>query len=132
LRYPHQLSGGQRQRVLLAMALVNSPELLVCDEPTTALDVTVQAQVLTLLDTVLGRQHAACLFISHDLAVVAQLCSDVLVMLDGSIVDSGPVTGVLREPRHPYTAGLVATARLDGIAPGSRLPTLADFYPAPQ
>jgi len=131
LRYPHQLSGGQRQRVVLAMALVNSPDLLVCDEPTTALDVTVQARVLTLLDAQLRNQAAACLFISHDLAVVAQVCTDVLVMLEGEIVDSGPVAQVLRDPRHPYTAGLVATARLDAVEPGERLPTLADFYPVP-
>ncbi|HYP46262.1 MAG TPA: ABC transporter ATP-binding protein [Propionibacteriaceae bacterium] len=129
VRYPHQLSGGQRQRVVLAMALVNSPELLICDEPTTALDVTVQAKVLRLLEQVLAEQQAACLFISHDLAVVAQVCSDVLVMLDGRVVDAGPVAQVLESPRHPYTAGLVATARLDRVEPGERLPTLADFYP---
>ena len=129
-RYPHQLSGGQRQRVVLAMALVNSPDLLLCDEPTTALDVTVQARVLAVLDAALQRDRAACLFISHDLAVVAQVCSHVLVMLDGSIVDSGSVSEVLARPRHPYTAGLVATARLDQVEPGARLPTLVDFYPA--
>ena len=130
-RYPHQLSGGQRQRVVLAMALVNFPDLLLCDEPTTALDVTVQARVLAVLDAALQRDGAACLFISHDLAVVAQVCSHVLVMLDGSIVDSGPVAEVLARPRHPYTAGLVATARLDQVEPGARLPTLADFYLGP-
>jgi peptide/nickel transport system ATP-binding protein len=130
--YPHQLSGGQRQRVVLAMALINGPELLICDEPTTALDVTVQARVLAVLDQVLQRSGAACLFISHDLAVVAQVCSDVLVMLDGAIVDAGPVADVLGHPRHPYTAGLVATARLDRVEPGQRLPTLSDFYPAKQ
>jgi peptide/nickel transport system ATP-binding protein len=128
--YPHQLSGGQRQRVVLAMALVNGPELLICDEPTTALDVTVQARVLSVLDHVLARSGAACLFISHDLAVVAQVCTEVLVMLDGAIVDAGPVADVLGHPQHPYTAGLVATARLDRVAPGQRLPTLSDFYPA--
>jgi len=128
--YPHQLSGGQRQRVVLAMALVNGPELLICDEPTTALDVTVQARVLGVLDRALRRVGAACLFISHDLAVVAQVCTDVLVMLDGRIVDAGPVAELLVHPQHPYTAGLVATARLDRVQPGQRLPTLADFYPA--
>ena len=127
-RYPHQLSGGQRQRVVLAMALVNQPDLLICDEPTTALDVTVQARVLALLDTSLREREAACLFISHDLAVVSQVCTDVLVMLDGRIVDSGPVAQVLGTPRHPYTAGLVATARLDLVEPGQRLPVLSDFY----
>jgi peptide/nickel transport system ATP-binding protein len=129
--YPHQLSGGQRQRVVLAMALINSPDLLICDEPTTALDVTVQARVLAVLDDALQRSGAACLFISHDLAVVAQVCSHILVLLDGTLIDSGPVTEVLGHPRHPYTAGLVATARLDAVPPGERLPTLADFYPAP-
>ena len=128
--YPHQLSGGQRQRVVLAMALINSPDLLICDEPTTALDVTVQARVLAVLDAALTREHAACLFISHDLAVVSQVCTDVLVMLDGSVVDAGPVGQVLGRPQHPYTAGLVATARLDAIEPGERLPVLDDFYPA--
>ncbi|GAA2106198.1 ABC transporter ATP-binding protein [Microlunatus panaciterrae] len=126
--FPHQLSGGQRQRVVLAMALVNHPDLLICDEPTTALDVTVQAKVLRVLDAALTAEHEGCLFISHDLAVVSQVCSDVLVMLEGRIVDAGPVTDVFGQPRHPYTAGLVATARLDQVQPGQRLPTLADFY----
>ncbi|MBA3528168.1 MAG: ABC transporter ATP-binding protein [Propionibacteriaceae bacterium] len=126
--YPHQLSGGQRQRIVLAMALINSPDLLICDEPTTALDVTVQARVLAVLDAALERERSACLFISHDLAVVAQVCSDVLVMLDGTIVDSGPVGQVFGAPQHPYTAGLVATSRLDSVRPGERLPTVEDFY----
>lgn len=127
--YPHQLSGGQRQRCLLAMALINSPDLVICDEPTTALDVTVQARVLTLLDEVLTAERAACLFISHDLAVVAQVCSDVLVMLDGRIVEAGPVASLFTAPEHPYTRGLVATARIDQVPPGQRLPTVEDFYP---
>ncbi len=126
--YPHQLSGGQRQRVVLAMALVNKPDLIICDEPTTALDVTVQARVLTLLRQALDDQQAACLFISHDLAVVAQVCTEVLVMLDGAIIDGGRVADILGHPGHPYTAGLVATARLDRVTPGAPLPTVADFY----
>lgn len=130
--YPHQLSGGQRQRVVLAMALANGPDLLICDEPTTALDVTVQDRVLSLLEASLQRDQAACLFISHDLAVVSRVCTEVLVMVDGRIVDSGAVPQVFSRPRHPYTAGLVATARLDRFAPGERLPTLSDFYPAEQ
>jgi len=125
--YPHQLSGGQRQRVVVAMALVNHPDLVLCDEPTTALDVTVQATVLRVLDEVLAAGSSACLFISHDLAVVSQLCSDVLVMLDGEVVERGPVAQVFEAPRHPYAAGLVATARLDLLEPGTRLPTVEDY-----
>lgn len=126
--YPHQLSGGQRQRVITAMALINGPDLVICDEPTTALDVTVQATVLRVLDEVLTAEGAAALFISHDLAVVSMLCSDVLVMLDGEVVESGTVAQVFQAPQHPYTRGLVATASLDLIEPGTRLPTVDDFY----
>lgn len=126
--YPHQLSGGQRQRVVIAMALVNTPDLVICDEPTTALDVTVQAKVLGLLDRELAAAGAGCLFISHDLAVVSQLCSRVLVMLDGRIVEDAPLDTILTAPEHPYTKGLVATARIDRVTPGERLPTVADFW----
>lgn len=126
--YPHQLSGGQRQRVILAMALVNGPDLVICDEPTTALDVTVQAKVLELLDQVLTDEHAACLFISHDLAVVSQVSRQVMVMLDGEVVERAPASQLFSAPTHPYTKGLVATARLDLVTPGERLPTVEDFY----
>ena len=126
--FPHQLSGGQRQRCLLAMALINSPDLVICDEPTTALDVTVQARVLSLLDEVLTAERAACLFISHDLAVVSQVCTDVLVMLEGRIVEAGPVAKLFTRPEHSYTRGLVATARIGDVMPGQRLPTVEDFY----
>ena len=125
--YPHQLSGGQRQRVVTAMALVNRPDLVICDEPTTALDVTVQATVLRVLDEVLDAVGASCLFISHDLAVVSQLCSDVVVMLDGEVVERGTAEQVFTHPRHPYAAGLVATARLDLLEPGTHLPTVAEY-----
>ncbi len=128
--YPHQLSGGQRQRVILAMALINSPDLVVCDEPTTALDVTVQALVLQKLDEVLTASGAACLFISHDLAVVSQVCDQVMVMLEGRVIETGTVTELFTNAQHPYTRGLVATARLDQTRPGQRLPTVEDFYAA--
>ncbi|MFZ1411230.1 MAG: ABC transporter ATP-binding protein [Micropruina sp.] len=126
--YPHQLSGGQRQRALIAMALINRPDLVICDEPTTALDVTVQARVLAVLDQVLAAKGAACLFISHDLAVVSQVCSEVMVMLEGWIVERGPIARLFVAPEHPYTRGLVATARLDLVEPGARLPVVEDFY----
>lgn len=126
--YPHQLSGGQRQRVMMAMALVNSPSLVVCDEPTTALDVTVQARVLRVLDEQLDAVGAACLFISHDLAVVSQVCHEVMVMWRGEVVERGSIAGVLGNPQHGYTRGLVATARLDLARPGSRLPVVEDFW----
>ena len=126
--FPHQLSGGQRQRVVLAMALINRPELVICDEPTTALDVTVQARVLRLLDRSLTEVGAACLFISHDLAVVAQVCDELVVMLDGAVVERGPTGELLRNPQHGYTRGLLATAQLDRVEPGARLPVVADFY----
>lgn len=119
--YPHQLSGGQRQRALMAMALVNSPDLVICDEPTTALDVTVQARVLKILDEVLDAVGAACLFISHDLAVVSQVCADIMVMRDGSLVESGPVDRVLSHPEHPYTRRLLRAAQLDLVEPGQRI-----------
>jgi peptide/nickel transport system ATP-binding protein len=112
--YPHQLSGGQRQRVVLAIALANSPDLLICDEPTTALDVTVQARVLDLIDDRARAAESAVLFISHDLAVVAQVCDRLLVMYDGRIVEQGPVTTVLTDPQHPHTRQLLADADLGG------------------
>ncbi|HAM43903.1 MAG TPA: ABC transporter ATP-binding protein [Propionibacteriaceae bacterium] len=129
--FPHQLSGGQRQRAILAMALINAPQLVICDEPTTALDVTVQAQVLAKLDQALTASGAACLFISHDLAVVSQICDRVLVMLEGRIVERGTVAELFSAPQHPYTRGLVEAASLDRIEPGQRLPTVAGLLDDP-
>jgi len=107
--YPHQFSGGQRQRILIAMALINRPRLLIADEPTTALDVTVQAQILELLRDLQRQYGLAMLFISHDLAVVAQVASRVAVMRQGEIVETGQVGQVLTRPQHAYTRGLLAS-----------------------
>jgi peptide/nickel transport system ATP-binding protein len=106
--YPHQFSGGQRQRILIAMALINRPRLLIADEPTTALDVTVQAQILALLAQLQRDYGLAMLFISHDLAVVGQVASRVAVMRSGLVVETGPTLRLLTKPAHPYTRHLLA------------------------
>jgi len=108
--YPHQFSGGQRQRILIAMAIANRPRLLIADEPTTALDVTVQAQILELLADLRRRFGLAMLFISHDLAVVSQVAGRVMVMRQGLVLESGPVALVFHNPLHPYTIGLLGAA----------------------
>ncbi len=104
--YPHQLSGGLRQRVMIAMALATEPRVLLCDEPTTALDVTVQDQVLRLIDRLRRERDLAVVFVTHDLAVIGEVCDRVAVMYAGRIVEIGPVSAVLLAPRHPYTDGL--------------------------
>ena len=106
--WPHELSGGMAQRVLLAMALMNSPKLLIADEPTTGLDVTVQAQILDLLRSLVARFDMATLIITHDLGVVAHFCNDIAVMFGGSIVETGSVRDVFDAPAHPYTRNLIA------------------------
>jgi peptide/nickel transport system ATP-binding protein len=108
--YPHQFSGGQRQRILIAMAIVNRPRLLIADEPTTALDVTVQAQILTLLRDLRDQHNLAMLFISHDLAVVGQIADRVAVMQHGCIVEQAPARDLFLNPQNPYTRKLLASA----------------------
>ncbi|HEY3541921.1 MAG TPA: ABC transporter ATP-binding protein [Gaiellaceae bacterium] len=106
-QYPHEFSGGMRQRAMIAMSIANSPSLLIADEPTTALDVTIQAQVLEVLKRVQEETHAATIMITHDLGIVAEMCDRVLVMYAGHIVESGDVHSIFRNPRHPYTIGLM-------------------------
>jgi len=105
--YPHELSGGMRQRVMIAIALASRPRLLLCDEPTTALDVTVQDQILRLLRTVRDDLSASVVYVTHDLAVVAQICDRVAVMYAGQVIEDAPVRALFREPRHPYSRGLL-------------------------
>lgn len=112
--YPHQMSGGMRQRVMVAMALICQPKLLIADEPTTAVDVTVQAQILELVRNLSSEMGTAVLFITHDLGVVAELCSRVVTLYAGEVVETGSVDGVLQRPRHPYTSALLgATPRIE-------------------
>ena len=118
--YPHQFSGGQRQRILIAMAIVNDPRLLIADEPTTALDVTVQAQILELLESLRERYRLAMLFISHDLAVVSRVSDRLAVMRHGVLLEEGPAQAIFAAPRHPYTQsllGAIPTMRTDLVQP---------------
>lgn len=107
--YPHQLSGGMRQRVMIAMALINNPKLLVADEPTTALDVTIQAQILQLLNSLQKETGTAVLMITHDLGVVAEVAQQVAVMYAGQVVETGSVEAIFNDPQHPYTIGLMGS-----------------------
>lgn len=126
--YPHQFSGGMRQRVMIAMALVCRPKLLIADEPTTALDVTIQAQVLELMKSLRTELNMAILLISHDLGVIAELCDQIVVMYAGRILEDGDVRSVFRNPSHPYTRGLLSSIpRLDEEA--DRLHQIAGVVP---
>ncbi|MFT8705210.1 dipeptide ABC transporter ATP-binding protein [Bifidobacterium aquikefiricola] len=129
--YPFQLSGGQRQRVMLAMAMINRPDILLADEPTTALDVTVQQQVIQLMDEQVASAHSSLLFITHDLGVVAGLCDTVAIMRHGYIVEHGPLNEVFAHPQHPYTQALLAAAQLTKDPKTNRLLTLDDIQPEP-
>lgn len=127
-RYPHELSGGMRQRVVIAMAIANGPRLLIADEPTTALDVTVQAQVLDLLRAAQRETGAATIFITHDLGVIAELADRVVVMYAGRVAEQASVTDLFAAPRHPYTAGLLASLpRVDHT--DARLPSIPGSPP---
>ena len=124
--YPHQMSGGQKQRVMIAMALACNPKLLIADEPTTALDVTIQKQILDLMRELRDNRQMAILFITHDLGVIAEIADEVLVMYRGKVVEQGPVVEIYESPQHPYTKGLLnCRPRLDTTY--KRLPTVSDF-----
>src|SRR6476619_6261719 len=131
--YPHQLSGGMRQRVMIAMALACDPKLLIADEPTTALDVTIQAQILELLDGLRKSRELAVLLITHDLGVVAEVADRVAVMYTGKIVEESPVAELFAQPKHPYTEGLLRSVpKLStvGLAKRSRLETIEGTVPS--
>lgn len=128
--YPHQMSGGMRQRVMIAMALANDPALLIADEPTTALDVTIQAQILDLMRELQEDTGAALLMITHDLGVVAEIADDVAVMYAGRVVESGPVGRIFDEPQNPYTLGLMGSMPAIAGRQG-RLLTIPGAVPAP-
>jgi peptide/nickel transport system permease protein len=131
--YPHQLSGGMAQRVCIALALTGSPKLLIADEPTTALDVTVQAEILSLLRSLVQARGLSVVLVSHDLGVIADLCDEVAVMYAGQVVESGTVADVLGRPTHPYTAALLGANPhvADGLPVPERLPSIPGTVPAP-
>jgi peptide/nickel transport system ATP-binding protein len=139
--YPHQFSGGMRQRVVIALALAAEPQLIVADEPTTALDVSIQAQIISLLKSICKKRGAAVMLITHDMGVIAETCDRVAVMYAGRIAEIGPVHQVINQPAHPYTAGLMAAIpdmaldrerlnQIDGAMPRlNAIPTGCAFNP---
>jgi len=127
--FPHQLSGGQRQRVTIAMALACGPDILIADEPTTALDVTIQGQILDLIDELVAETHMALILISHDLGVIAENVGRMMVMYGGTVVESGPTAEVFRRMAHPYTQGLFLARPKLGAARGSLLTTIPGTVP---
>jgi peptide/nickel transport system ATP-binding protein len=130
-QYPHQLSGGLRQRVMIAMALMCGPSLIIADEPTTALDVTIQAQILHLLAELQSEFRMGLVFITHDLGVVARIASRVVVMYAGEVVETGPAEQLFRAPRHPYTRGLLACIPIPGrTRRGDRLGAIPGMVPS--
>ena len=129
--YPHQLSGGMRQRVMIAMALACEPRLLIADEPTTALDVTIQAQILELLRELRERLSMSMILITHDLGVVAEMCDDVAVMYAGRVVERGPVEAIFRNPQHPYTEALLRSIPLLGMTQAVPLHVIPGKVPSP-
>jgi oligopeptide/dipeptide ABC transporter ATP-binding protein len=128
--YPHELSGGMKQRVMIAMALLGEPRLLIADEPTTALDVTVQAQILDLIRELQSETGAAVLFITHDMGVVAEMCDEVAVMYAGRVVEHGDVFEIFERSRHPYTRGLLRSVPRRGGGRKARLPTIEGVVPS--
>jgi oligopeptide/dipeptide ABC transporter ATP-binding protein len=129
--YPHELSGGMKQRVIIAMALLAEPRLLIADEPTTALDVTIQAQILDLIKELQARTGAAVIFITHDMGVVAQMCDEVAVMYAGRVVERADIVAIFEHSEHPYTRGLLRSIPRKGIERKSELPTIEGVVPSP-
>ena len=128
--YPHELSGGMKQRVMIALALLAEPKILIADEPTTALDVTIQAQILELIRALQKKTGCAVLFITHDMGVVAEMCDDVAVMYAGRVVEQASVADIFSHSRHPYTRGLLRSLPQKGMARKTELPTIEGVVPS--